>query len=207
MQLKVYHTLNLILSLLVISIIVFAALLGLNFEALGDHKMMAVLIFMVYVFIAFYGFKTFEHNYDKRMIQKMVINGDIAIANIVKAEPLNLIRDTSFKVYCLWNLEVEYYDKNFKKHEYTVTEKLNPTVKEVPNGTVYVTHNESKPERKFVVQNVMIGHVPTLQPIVAKFEKNKNIPIKYLNVYYKDGLIIETFRQSLQQQKEQANKK
>ena len=65
----------------------------------------------------------------------------------------------------------------------------------------------SKPERKFVVQNVMIGHVPTLQPIVAKFEKNKNIPIKYLNVYYKDGLIIETFRQSLQQQKEQANKK
>ena len=202
MQLKIYHTLNLILTLLVASIIGLAVLIGLNFEALGDNKMIVILIFMAYTVIAFYGYKMFEQNYDKRMIQKMVINNQVAIANITNAEPLNLIRDTSLKIYCLWNFDVEYYDQNMKKHTYTVTEKLNPTVKEVPNGTVYITHNPDKLERKFIVQNVMIGHVPTLQPIVAKYEKNKQIPIKYLNVYYKDGLVIETFQQSLRQQKE-----
>lgn len=202
MQLKIYHTLNLILTGLVLSILVIVGVIFFNLDSLANYTWYLFGGLFVYSLVCYFGFKMFENNYDKRMIQKMVLNGDIALANIKSAKPIHLIRDSSFKNYHLWEIEIEFYDKQFKKHTDTIIDKMNVMLKEIPNGSVYITYNENKPERKFIIQNVMIGHVPTLQPIVAAYENNKNIPIKYLNAYYRDGMIVETYKQSLRAQKE-----
>ena len=131
----------------------------------------------------------------------MLIKGQIALANIKKAAPLKAIKESSGKYFVLWELEVEFYDQQFNRFETTIIEKFNPLHEKVPNGTVYITHNEAKPEHKFIVHNIMFSHVPALAPIVQAYEKNKRIPIKYLNVYYKEGLIIETFKESIKNQK------
>lgn len=201
MQLKIYYKLNLILTAILVAVIAFGVIIGVKYQEIQEYKDIIFVCYFLVTMGAFFGFKMFEANYDKRMIQKMVINGDIAIANIKDAKAIKYIKDTSFKSYHLWEIKVEYYDKQFNKHEYTLIEKMNLLVKEIPNGTVYITHSENKPDQKFIVQNVMIGHVPTLQPIVQAYENNKRIPIKYLNAYYKDGMVIETYQQSLKAKK------
>lgn len=206
MQLKIYYKLNMILTALLIGVVLFGVIIGINFNSIQQYKEIIFVCYFLVTMGCFFGFKMYEANYDKRMIQKMVINGDIAIANIKNAKAIKFIKDTSFKSYHLWEITVEYYDQQFKKHEYTLIEKMNLLVKEIPNGTVYITHDEKKPDQKFIVQNVMIGHVPTLQPIVQAYEKNKNIPIKYLNAYYKDGMIVETYQQSLKAKNENKTK-
>lgn len=202
MQLKIYYKLNMILSAMLIGIVILGVTIAINFESIQEYKELIFIGYFLLTMGSFFGFKLYEVNYDKRMIQKMVINGNIAIANIKSAKAIKYIRDTSFKSYHLWEITVEYYDLQFKKHEYTLVEKMNLLVKEIPNGTVYITHDENKPDQKFIIQNVMIGHVPSLQPIVKAYEDNKNIPIKYLNAYYRDGMIIETYQQSLKSKKE-----
>lgn len=202
MQLKIYYKLNLILTALLLAVVAFGVIIAIKFESIQEYKEVIFVCYFLITMGCFFGFKMFEANYDKRMIQKMVINGDIAIANIKDAKAIKYIKDTSFKSYHLWEIKVEYYDKQFNKHEYTLIEKMNLLVKEIPNGTVYITHDENKPDQKFIVQNVMIGHVPTLQPIVQAYENNKRIPIKYLNAYYRDGMVVETYQQSMKAKKE-----
>ena len=201
MQLRIYYKLNVLLGILSTAVLIAGAILFFNFDKL-ENKMSAVVIFMIIMLAIYFIYKMIENNYDKRMIQKMVLKGDIALATIKSAKPLKTIKDSGFKVYNLWEIEVEYYDQKFKKHEYTLIDKFNATLTEVPKGSVYITHDEAKPDQKFIIQNVMIGHVPTLQPIVAAYEKNKAIPVKYLNVYYRDGLVVETYQSSLKGAKE-----
>lgn len=206
MQLKIYGKVTIVLIALILSLIGIGALIIFNFAALGSYKMLVIGGFIVYAVICFFGFKMYEKNADKYLIQKMVLKGQIALANIKKAAPLKAIRESSGKYYVLWELEVEFFDQQFNRFETSIIEKFNPMHEKVPNGTVYITHDEAKPERKFIVQNVMISHVATLAPIVHAYEKNKRIPIKYLNVYYKDGLIVETYKESLRNQKKEEQK-
>ena len=207
MQLKIYGKCTIVLFALIVSVLGIGAVLMLNFNAISDYKVFALGGFILYVIICFFGFKTYEKNVDKRMIQKMVLNGQIALANIKKATPFRVIRDTSGKNYVLWEIDLEFYDKEFNTYEMTIIEKFNAMHQAIPNGTVYITHNPDKPEQKFIIQNVMISHVPALAPIVQAYEKNKKINIKYLNVYYNDGLIIETYKESIKNQKKAEKEK
>lgn len=201
MQLKIYGKVTVVLFALLLSTIGLGALIVFNLEAIADKKTLIMCGFIAYAVICFFGFKMYEKNVDKHMIQKMVFKGQIALANIKKAAPLKVIRDSSGKNYVLWEIDIEFYDQNFNRFETTIIEKFNPMHEKVPNGSVYITHNEDKPEQKFIVQNVMISHVPALASVVHAYEKNKKIPIKYLNVYYKDGLIVETYKESIKVQK------
>ncbi len=201
MQLKIYGKCTIVLFVLILSVIGAGALLMFNFDAVADYRFLALGGFVLYAAVCFFGFKTYEKNVDKRLIQKMVLKGDIALANIKKAAPFRVIRDTSGKNYVLWEIDIEFYDKEFNAYEMTIIEKFNAMHPAIPNGTVYITHNPEKPEQKFIIQNVMISHVPSLAPIVQAYENNKKISIKYLNVYYKDGLIVETYKESIKNQK------
>ena len=201
MQLRIYYGLNAILLGIISAVVIAGVIIMKNFNTY-DNKTLVLIIYFAVTILAYFIFKMAENNYDKRMIQKMVLKGDIALANIKSAKAVKHIKDTSGKHYHLWEVQVEYYDQQFKKHEYTLIDKFNVNLREIPNGTVYITHNENKPHQKFFVQNVMIGHVPSLQPIVAAYEKNKKLPIKYLNVYYNDGIIIETFETSMKNKAE-----
>ena len=207
MQLKIYGKCTIVLFALILSVLGIGALLMFNFDSVADHKVLVLGGFILYVVACFFGFKTYEKNVDKRMIQKMVLNGQIALANIKNAKPFRVIRDTSGKNYVLWEIELEFYDKDFNAYEMTIIEKFNAMHQSVPNGTVYITHNPDKPEQKFIIQNIMISHVPALAPIVQAYEKNRKISIKYLNVYYNDGLIIETYKESIKNQKKAEKEK
>ena len=201
MQLRIYHGLNAILLGIIAAVVIAGGIIMAKYPTL-ENKTLVLIIYFAITILVYFIFKMIETNYDKRMIQKMVMKGDIALANIKGAKAIKHIKDTSGKHYHLWEIEVEYFDQQFKKHKYTLIDKLNVNVREIPNGTVYITHNEEKPNQKFLVQNVMIGHIPSLQPIIAAYEKNKIIPIKYLNVYYKDGIVVETYETSMKNKAE-----
>lgn len=194
MQLTIYYLLNFILAGLVIGFAGSAIFINFKF-ANADNRMMIFVIFLVLVLICFYGFKYLEKNYDRKIVKRNALKGNIALANILKAERVRFIKDTSLKSYCLWEVEIEYYDTDHKKHNYTIIEKFNINLEKVPTGYVFITNDPSKEKHKLIIPNIIISHIPELAPIVTKFE-NKYKP-RYLNVYYRDGLIIETYKESL----------
>lgn len=197
MQLKIYQKLNQILILFIASVILITVILFLNSAKLGDNKVLAMCLVILYSIGGFFGFKMLENNWDKRMIQKMAIKGQIALANITSAKPFMLIKDSSIRVYRLWEINAVFYDQDMKKQEITFYEKMNKDVREIPNCTVYITHNPDKPEAKFIIQNVIISHIPALMPVVSKYESNKNLRIKYMDVFYNDGIVIRPFKESI----------
>ena len=207
MQLKIYGKVTIALYALLLSTLAIGGVIFFNFDTVSNHKVLVFGAYILYMVIGFFAFKMYEKNVDKSMIQKMALNGQIALANIKKAAPLKAIRDSSGKNYVLWEIEMEFYDQEFNRFETTIIEKFNPLHEKVPNGTVYVTHNPDKPEQKFIIQNVIISHIPSLAPIVQAYENNRKIPVKYLNVYYKNGLIVETYKDSIKQQKKAEKEK
>ena len=178
-------------------IIIAAALFFFN-DFLMNNLLYSFIFLALYNIGLFFIFKTLEVNWDKRMMQKMALNGQVVLANIKHAEILTPIKDSAGRHYNIWKFTVQYWDHQMNAHDGIVFDKLNFYVQTVPLGTVYITHDESKPLKKFILQNIIIGNIPSLIPLVSKYENNKAIKIKYLNVYYNNGLIIETFKQSLQ---------
>jgi len=198
MQLKINHRLNQILIFMLLSnVLIIGGIALWNYHFILDNLVIFTVIMFIYNLLWSLGFMMLEINWDKRMIQKMAIKGEIALANITKAEKYTAMKDSRGKHYNIWKFEVNYWDQEMKKHNAVLFDKLNATVEAVPLGTVYITNDESKPLRRFILQNIIIGNITSLRPLVLKYENNKAINIKYLNVYYNDGLIIETFSQSI----------
>jgi len=206
MQLRIYQRLNQLLLAIILSDVVMIVVGLLNLDKISADFWTYFIIAAVYNVICFIVFKMLENNWDKRKMEKMAIKGQIALANITEAKMLMTIKDSGGRHYALWQFNVNYWDQEMNRHEGIVIEKLNPAVKTIPLGTVYITNDEKKPLNRFIIQNVVIGHIPALIPIVASYEKNKALKIKYLNVYYRDGLIIETYKQSLNEAKKNENK-
>lgn len=201
MQLKIYKRLNLFLSILLLITIGFIIGTFINNEYFGDsifYIFAGIFIFSIIVFLVF---KMIEVNIDKQIVQRHAIKGNVAIANIKSATPIRKVRDSSAKSYNLWKIDADLYDQDLKKHSVEIIEKFNLNVKSVPKGSVYVTYNPNKPNDGLIIQNVIISHIHTLMPIVSKYE-NSNIPIKYLSAYYNDGLVIETFKQTMKKEDE-----
>lgn len=203
MQLKIYRRLNQILLLMLVGIILIALAIFLNYQAIEQYKTIIFVLFMFFGLACFFLFKMLEVNWDKRIIQKMALNNEIVVANIKEVSPFLHIKDTANKHYNLWEVYVDYYDHDLKKHEAKLVEKFNANVKSIPNGTIFITHSDEKPENKFIVPNVMISHIESLMPIVQAYEKAKFIDVKYLNVYYNNGLIVETYQDALKNQRQQ----
>ena len=203
MQLKINQRLNQILIIMLLTNLpIIAYLVFFNYSLLQENLLTVAIILFLYNSAWSLLFKMLEINWDKRMIQKMAINKQVAIANITKAEKYTALKDSSGHHYNIWQFNVIYWDQEMKAHEGVLFDKLNPSVEEVPLGTVYITFDPTKPLRKFILQNIIVGNIPSLQPLVTKYENNKTINIKYLNVYYNKGLVIETFKQSLKASKE-----
>ena len=198
MQLKINHRLNQLLLLMLLSnVFIIGGLAIFNFELIKNNLLLFSIIVFLFNSVFTIFFKVLEVNWDKRLMQKMAIKGQIAIANIKKAEKYTAMKDSGGNHYTIWRFDVIYWDHDMKRHEAVLFDKLNPTISEVPLGTVYITNDEAKPLNRFILQNVIIGNIPTLQPIVAKYESNKAINIRYLSVYYNKGLVIETFKSSM----------
>jgi len=202
MQYRIYKQLNMLLFLMLAIPIVFTIIVVINLSYFQEYMITIFIVVFLYNIICFFLFKMLEKNWDSAIIQKMAIDNQVVIANIKSAKIAFPFRDSSRKLYNMWEITVDYIDHDMSTHEFVFFEKLNPNQTELPLGTVFMTNDDKKPGRKFIVPNVVISHIESMMPIVENYEKQKKASIKYLNVYYKDGLVIETYKQSINKQKQ-----
>lgn len=202
MQLKLYRYLT--WGSLVMAILLVGAAVGLFFNRNAfTSTSNAMIIYVIFAFIVVMIYKFLENNIDKILLQKKVFNGDVVLANITSAKYITAFRDSGFRTYVLMQLEVTYYDEDMHAHPATLVEKMNKDCMKIPHGTVYMTYDEKNPDNGMIVQNVMISRLPELMPLVQKYENEKSINIKYLDVHYDNGLVIQTFNQTFKKQKEE----
>lgn len=202
MQLKIFKRLNAILYFMLGAVLVFIIFMLVKFGFHWPFMWEIFVAIFIYNIICFFIYKTLEKNWDKSIIQKMAINNQIAIANIKKSALAFPFKDSSGNHYNMWQIEIEYVDQDYNHHQTVIFEKMNHAVNLIPLGTIFVTHDPKRPERKLIVPNVIISHIETLMPIVQNYEKSKKSFIKYLNVYYNFGIVIETYRQSMQKEEQ-----
>ncbi|MDR1635867.1 MAG: hypothetical protein LBR93_00880 [Treponema sp.] len=142
-------------------------------------------------------YKWLENGWDKYVITKMARAGKIALVNIEKGEPYLPLRDSGFRRYWIYRFEGTLYNRERKPRPVSFFEKMNVETREIPQGSVYVTWDETKPAQIFIVPNALIGSLPQLAPLVGAYEKDKALKLKYLDAHYHRGMILRSFRQAV----------
>ena len=207
MQVLIAKTLNKLLLLFsAVIIILFVGIFVVNhlYPEFGRWQLLVFIIVSVFLALLF---RYLEEYWDKRIITKMAQNGKIALMNIKSGKRLMAMRDTSFRSYWIYELEGTMYDAEHKTIEKTFQEKMNREMDEIPRGTVYVTYDEVKPAQIFIIPNILIGGLPNLQNMVQGYEKDSKITIKYLDAHYNKGMVLKTFRETMEDYKKAQTEK
>jgi len=207
MQIYIARTLNKILLLFTAVIAALFAGMFIVRRYYPEYARWQVLVFIIAsVFLALF-YKYLEENWDKRIIGKMARNGKIALMNIKSGKRLMAMRDTSFRNYWIYELEGTLYNNRHEALEKTFQEKLNKDMNEIPSGSVYVTYDELKPAQIFIIPNAMIGSLPNLMRTVQNYENDSKMQVKYLDAHYNKGMVLKTFRDSVNDYKEAGTEK
>ena len=199
MQLKIYKKSTILLSIVVIADIISIVLLILNRELWAPYKFQTIFAFVLFLFILSTLYSSYDLFTDQRIIRKAVANGDVALAKINSGTFVRFGRDAKLKNHVYWQLDVEIYDNDMKKIKTKIIEKFSTHQTSIPKGYVYVTYVEGKPEDSLIIPNVIISSIPEYQPLVQDYEKA--LKPKYLNAYINDGLILQTYKDSIDSQK------
>lgn len=207
MQYKVAKILNSILVTITVVILVLAAGYIAVYHYAPDFKLLYLILFVIVAVVLMGGFRWLEKNWDKRVITKMVQEGKIALAFIEGGSRVMKMRDATFTSYWLYEFTGILYTPDGKQLKTKFYEKMHWDTDKIPVGNVYVTYDAEKPSQIFIVPNVLISHVPTLAPIIQKFERNKTIKIKYLDAHYNRGMVIRTFQEAIAEQKQREKEK
>jgi hypothetical protein len=184
----------------VVIVILFAGIFAVGYYRPDYQRYYIGVFVLVSIVLALY-FKYLEEYWDKRIITRMAKDGKIALMNIQGGKQLMPLRDTSFKRYWIYELEGELYNKEHVPLKKTFQEKLNKDTNEIPQGTVYVTYDEQKPRQIFIIPNALIGNLANLIPLVAEYEKDSKISIKYLDAHYNRGMVLKTFKETIKDYK------
>jgi hypothetical protein len=151
------------------------------------------------ILVVFY--KWMENSWDKRVITRMVRAGKIALVNIKSAKRLLPLRDTSFTSYWIYEFQGTLYDHDHGALEKTFYEKMNRDTGEIPQGSVYVTYDKTKPDQIFIIPGALIQSLPDLMPVIKGYENDKKLTVKYLDAYYHKGMVLKTFKERLAEYK------
>ena len=200
MQLKLYKKSTLLLGLVLLIDVIAIALLLLNREAWAAYKIPVIVGFVLFIFILSTIYSYYDLNADKNIIKTRVSNGDVAMAKIKDGTFVRFARDAKLKNHVYWKLNVELYDNDMKKFDTTIIEKFSTHQTSIPSGYVYVTYIEGKEDECLIIPNVVIASIPEYKPLVDDYEKA--LKPKYLNAYMKDGLILQTYEDSLKAKKQ-----
>ena len=199
MQLKLFKRTTVFLIVLIAITAGVSLFLWTNKSLWETHSLAVYFGLMFFILIAYFAISYYETNADRNIIRKMVQNGEIALARINEGKFERFGRDSRFKKYVFWKLDVTIYDENLNQINTTMIEKFNIKQTKIPRGNVYVTYNKEKPDVLFIIPNALISVFPELQPKVEKYEKN--IKTQYLNSYYNNGMLLETFKDSMKEAK------
>ena len=195
MQLKLYKRSTFLLSLIVL-IEVGSIVYMLTHPEIFKGRALAIIFgFVALMFVLTAVYTAIDLNMDKNLIRKRVSNGDVALAKIKDGTFVRFARDARFKNHVFWKLNVDVYDNDMNKHETTIIEKFSPHQTSIPKGHVYVTYVEGQEEDCLIIPNVIISSIPEYKPLVDDYEKA--LKPKYLNAYINDGLILESYSDSL----------
>jgi hypothetical protein len=195
MQLKLYKRSTFLLSLIVL-IEVGSIVYMLTHPEIFKGRALAIIFgFVALMFVLTAVYTAIDLNMDKNLIRKRVSNGDVALAKIKDGTFVRFARDARFKNHVFWKLNVDVYDNDMNKHETTIIEKFSPHQTSIPKGYVYVTYVEGQEEDCLIIPNVIISSIPEYKPLVDDYEKA--LKPKYLNAYINDGLILESYSDSL----------
>ncbi|MDR2049244.1 MAG: hypothetical protein LBP69_07290 [Treponema sp.] len=197
MQVLIARTLNKILLLFIgVIAVLFAGIFVVGYYRPGYHSYYIGVFIFVSLVLAFY-FKYLEDNWDKRIIMRMAKDGKAALMNISGGKRIMPLRDTSLRNYWIYELEGELWNREHVPVRKTFQEKMNVDTAEIPRGFVYVTYDEQKPRQIFIIPNAIIGNLPNLMPLVADYEKDGKINIKYLDAHYNKGMVLRTFKETI----------
>ena len=201
MQLKIYKRSTILLGLVVLIDIISIVSLIMTRDKWAGNKLPTIIAFVLFLFLLSTIYSYYDLNADKNMIKKAVANGDVALAKIKDGTFVRFGRDARLKNHVYWKLNVDLYDNDMKKFETTIIEKFSTHQTSIPKGFVYVTYVEGKEEDCLIIPNIIIQSIPEYKVLTDDYEKA--LKPKYLNAYIKDGLILQTYEDSLKAQKEE----
>ena len=200
MQLKLYRKSTILLTIIMfVDVVSIIALIKYR-ELWQGNVLSTMILFALFIFALSFIYATYDLNADKWIIKKRVSNGDVAIAKIINGNFVRFARDARLKNHVFWKMDVVVYDNDMKEHKTTIIEKFSTHQTKIPKGFVFVTYVEGKEEECLIIPNVIISSIPEYKPLVDDYEKA--IKPKYLNVYYNNGLIIQTYEDSIKLENE-----
>lgn len=195
MQLKLYKRSTLLLTLVVICELSCIVLLLANREKWQNNALPVILCFVLAMFVMTSLYAYYDLNADRKLILKRVANGDVALAKLKDGSFVRFGRDARLKNHVYWKLDAEVYDNDMKKHDASIIEKFSLHQTSIPKGYVYVTYVEGKEDECLIIPNVILQSIPEYKPLADDYEKA--LKPKYLNAYINDGLILQTYEDSL----------
>ena len=201
MQLKIYKRSTILLGLVVLIDIISIVSLIMTRDKWADNKLPTIIAFVLFLFLLSTIYSYYDLNADKNMIKKAVANGDVALAKIKDGTFVRFGRDARLKNHVYWKLNVDLFDNDMKKFETTIIEKFSTHQTSIPKGFVYVTYVEGKEEDCLIIPNIIIQSIPEYKVLTDDYEKA--LKPKYLNAFIKDGLILQTYENSLKALKEE----
>ena len=200
MQLKLYKRSTLILTFVFFIEIAAIAALLLSKERWQPYKIPVIIAFVVCMFLLTSIYTYYDLNQDKKLIRKAVSNGDVALAQIKDGSFVRFARDARLKNHVFWKLDVTIYDNDMKKHDTSIIEKFSLHQTSIPKGYVYVTYLEGKEDESLIIPNMIIASIPEYKVLTDDYEKA--LKPKYLNAYINEGLILQTYEESLKAKQE-----
>ena len=141
--------------------------------------------------------RTLEMNADRKLILKLIEENKVALCNINSGTYYKTIKDSALNKYNLWKLECTVYNDNLETKKIEIIEKFSPKQLQIPTGYCYITYDEK--EQYFIIPNAVISNYLNLKDKIEHYEK-KVKSIKYLNVYYQNGLRLQTYKETLEEQ-------
>jgi hypothetical protein len=199
MQLKLYRKSTIFLSIVVICEILSILLLLKYREVWTANKIPVMVGFVAFLFVLTSLYTWYDLNADKRLIRKAVSNGDVALARIRDGSFVRFGRDAKLKNHVYWKLDAIIYDNDMVEHKASIIEKFSTHQTSIPKGDVYVTYVEGKTDDSLIIPNMIIASIPEYKVLTDDYEKQ--LKPKYLNAYINDGLILETYQESVNKEK------
>ncbi len=112
MQLKYYKRSTALIGAIAVAAVVILVILLLNRGMWEDNSVLVFGIYIAAVFLATFIYADYDLNVARRAVMKKVREGHIALAKINGGKTEQMIRDSRFRNYMLWDLDLTVIDND-----------------------------------------------------------------------------------------------
>jgi len=194
MQFRIAKMLN---NLMIYMAVAIALMVAGGFYVMQAHPESVIFYFvicMLIMMVVMIAFKYIESTLDKRLVIKMALENKIALVNIESSAREIPMRDSGFRNYWLYKFEGTLYPQGGEGKPVIFYEKMSAETSEIPTGSIYVTYDEARPGRIFVIPTELLARMPDLKSTVEAYEKRGDVNLKYLYAYNKRGMEIKRYQ-------------